>query len=246
MQNDIKQEILNPLDIRAYYTSELGDIGPVAGDGWIKNILCPFHGEKTGSFGVNLFTGQFNCFGCGDKGSLFDFHMKKHGVDFKTALKQLAAIAGVNLYGGIKHYELGKPVKVYSYEDATGKTLFYVCRFVPKEFRPCDPNGKWKVKGIEPVPYNLPALIKADTVFLAEGEKDADTVNSLGLIGTCKANWTGKWTPDYANKYFKGKTVNILQDNDEAGRIKAIDAAQNLFIAGCTVKILPPFIPGGF
>lgn len=241
-----KQIVLKRIDSRVYYTSEIGDLGPAGPDGWTKNSDCPFHDESNGSFGVNMFDGHFKCFGCDAKGSIFDFHMRRYGVDFKTAMKQFAEIAGIGLYDGLNHYKLGKPVKVYPYEDLTGNILFYVCRFEPKEFRPCDPDGKWRVKGIEPVPYNLPALAKADTVFLTEGEKDAGTINGLGLIGTCKANWTGGWDPAYANKYFNGKSVNIVQDNDEVGKTKAIDAAQSLSrVEGITVKILPPFFPEG-
>ena len=243
---DKKQAVLNRINFRACYTSMIGELGPAGPDLWTKNSKCPLHAEDNGSFGVNMSNGHYKCFGCGAHGSIFDFYMKVHSVDFKTALQQLADFAGVDLNSDIRHYELGKPIKIYSYDNADGDTLFNVCRFEPKEFRPCDPNGKWKVKGIEPVPYNLPQVLKADTVFLTEGEKDADTVNRLGLVGTCKANWTGRWTQEYAIKYFNGKAVNILQDNDEAGKAKAIDAAESLSRAeGTIVKILPPFSPGG-
>jgi DNA primase len=244
---DKKQAVLNKINFRAYYTSIIGELGSAGPDGWTKNSKCIFHNESNGSFGVNMFNGQYKCFGCDAHGSIFDFHINAHGVDFKTALHQLADFAGVDLNSDIRHYELGKPIKIYSYDNATGDTLFYVCRFEPKKFRPCDPNGRWKVKDIvEPVPYNLPQVLKADTVFLTEGEKDADTINRLGLVGTCKANWTGHWTQEYATKYFNGKAVNILQDNDEAGKTKAIDAAESLSRANDTiVKILPPFSPGG-
>ena len=33
--------------------------------------LCPFHSEKTPSFGVNREEGFFKCFGCGVGGSVF-------------------------------------------------------------------------------------------------------------------------------------------------------------------------------
>src|SRR5919112_1003853 len=38
--------------------------------------LCPFHTEKTPSFSVNPDFSYFICFGCGEKGSVFDFVMK--------------------------------------------------------------------------------------------------------------------------------------------------------------------------
>ena len=93
----IKQEILTHLNFRAYYESQGCELGRAGPDVWTKNNRCPFHEEENGSFGVNMFTGQFKCFGCDAKGSVFDFHMRKHGVDFKTSLKQLAEFSGVNI-----------------------------------------------------------------------------------------------------------------------------------------------------
>ena len=59
--------------------------------------LCPFHSEKTPSFSVNDKSGLYYCFGCGKKGSVFDFVMEKRGFSFVEALKFLAQKAGVVL-----------------------------------------------------------------------------------------------------------------------------------------------------
>ncbi|MFN0095903.1 MAG: DNA primase [Dehalococcoidia bacterium] len=60
--------------------------------------LCPFHSEKTPSFYVFADRGTWRCFGsCGVGGDLFTFVAKRDGVDFKAALTQLAAEAGVQL-----------------------------------------------------------------------------------------------------------------------------------------------------
>ncbi len=57
--------------------------------------LCPFHGEKTPSFNVNVEKKIFRCFGCGEGGDVFAFVMKLHGLGFRDALKQLADRYGV-------------------------------------------------------------------------------------------------------------------------------------------------------
>lgn len=59
--------------------------------------LCPFHHEKTASFLVSPSRGTYYCFGCGAKGDMFSFVQEFEGVDFITALKQLADKAGVKL-----------------------------------------------------------------------------------------------------------------------------------------------------
>lgn len=59
--------------------------------------LCPFHVEKTPSFTVNEERGVFHCFGCGAGGSVFSFVMRMENLEFREAVEQLAARAGVTL-----------------------------------------------------------------------------------------------------------------------------------------------------
>lgn len=80
-------------------------------------------------------------------------------------------------------------------------------------------NGSAWVKGAQQVriPYRLPEVIAADTVYIVEGEKDADRLAGLGLVATSAPEGAGKWR-DELNHWFTGKNVIILADNDEPGR----------------------------
>lgn len=59
--------------------------------------LCPFHTEKTPSFFVFPDNQRWHCFGCNRGGDIFTFAMELEGMDFRTALEELARQAGVQL-----------------------------------------------------------------------------------------------------------------------------------------------------
>jgi DNA primase len=57
--------------------------------------LCPFHNEKTPSFGVDAEKKLYHCFGCGAGGDVFDFVMRIEGISFPEAVLACAKEAGV-------------------------------------------------------------------------------------------------------------------------------------------------------
>jgi DNA primase len=58
---------------------------------------CPFHDERTPSFGVNPIEKVYYCFGCQASGDVFTFAMETEGLDFTGALETLASRFGVEL-----------------------------------------------------------------------------------------------------------------------------------------------------
>ena len=59
--------------------------------------LCPFHQEKTASFGVSPSKGVFYCHGCGKGGDSITFLRDLENLSYVEAVERLAQIAGVTL-----------------------------------------------------------------------------------------------------------------------------------------------------
>lgn len=137
----------------------------------------------------------------------------------------------------------------YDYTDENGQLLARKTRWETavggkrkKTFTWSHPEGQGFQSGRNgmAVPYHLPELVKAETVFLCEGEKDVDNLTAQGLAATCSPDGAGtgsKWRDTYT-PYFAGKTVYILQDNDPVGKKFAQYEAEKLSPVAQEVKVL--------
>ena len=140
-----------------------------------------------------------------------------------------------------------KITATYDYVDEAGKVLFQVVRYEPKEFRQRRPDGKgwiWNLDGVRRVPYRLPELLKSspqDFVFITEGEKDSDRLCDLGFTATTNPGGASKWLPDF-NKFFAGRLVAVLPDNDSAGKRHGEQVANSLCGVAGEIRIVE--LPG--
>jgi DNA primase len=85
--NDSKERVRDAIDMVDLVSSrtELRKAGANRFTG-----LCPFHDERSPSFGINPAEKVYYCFGCQASGDAFTFVMETEGVDFKGALELLA------------------------------------------------------------------------------------------------------------------------------------------------------------
>ncbi len=141
----------------------------------------------------------------------------------------------------------------YDYTDEDGLLLYQTVRFDPKDFKQRRPDGKngwvWNIKGVRPVLYRLPELLKhnTETIFVCEGEKDVNALEELGLLATCNPMGAGKWRDEYAEA-LHGRRVVVIPDNDpptdERGQTHyksqqhAGVEAESFLQHGCEVRIL--------
>ena len=131
--------------------------------------------------------------------------------------------------------------KTYDYVDADGTLLYQKLRYIPKFFtwRRPDDNGGWIAERCDRVvPYRLPDLLQYPdgTIFLCEGEKDADRVASLGY---CATNVAQKdLEQEKCAAYFAGRDVIILKDNDDAGTERSSKSARALHGKAKTIRIV--------
>jgi KaiC/GvpD/RAD55 family RecA-like ATPase/5S rRNA maturation endonuclease (ribonuclease M5) len=129
-----------------------------------------------------------------------------------------------DLFGGTNSSAV---VARYTYTDVEGNPVYRVVRSYPKSFyQERLEDGEWKpgLRSVSRVPYRLPETLKAiregHTIYLVEGEKDADNLAEVGVHATTLLGGAGKWREEYQST-FKGAKVCIIADDDEAGRLGA-------------------------
>ncbi len=92
--NESKDRVREAVDFVELVSArtELRRAGPARYEG-----LCPFHDERTPSFGIDPAQKVYHCFGCQASGDVFTFVQETEGLDFKGALELLAERYGVEL-----------------------------------------------------------------------------------------------------------------------------------------------------
>lgn len=126
---EIKDRVKDAADLADFINREGVSLagGPVEYKG-----LCPFHQEKTPSFTVNVEKRLFHCFGCAASGDVFEFVMRKKGLDFMGALKLVANSVGISL----------PDPRLYQPREARAANVTDRGAFDPEKFRPLVPGGK--------------------------------------------------------------------------------------------------------
>lgn len=209
-----------------------------------------------GSLSVDLEKGTFFDHEAGKGGGVVALLAREMGLKGAEAVEWLRREVGADLEDRRPSNGHGPKARIaaaYDYVDEHGVVLFQVCRLEPKTFRQRRPDSashdgwSWSIKGVRQIPYRLPQVMAAiaagETVYIVEGEKDADNLAKEGLCATCNAMGAGKWSDDLSELLIGADAV-ILPDNDDAGRAHGRAVAQSLLGRAKRVRLLElPFLP---
>lgn len=133
-------------------------------------------------------------------------------------------------------------IATYQYQDKCGKLICEKLRYSDKSFawrQMKETRWEYTRKGLKDIPLYRLHEVTGDTVYLAEGEKDVDTLWSGGLPAVCSPDGAGngKWKP-YMSQQLKGKHVIVLQDNDDIGKAFAEEECKALLGIATSVKLV--------
>lgn len=208
-----------------------------------RRFQCPAHGGKDKNAVVNP----------GDDGrALLSCHSQKcTSEEIATAL----GLTMANLFppdAGVQtshepHFSN------FDYRDEAGRLVYQTVRRVPGfegkdksiwQRRP-DGRGDWikDLEGVTPLPYRLPELLESSgLVVIAEGEPCVEMLERLGFTATCNHGGAEQWRSEL-NRWFAGRDVAVIPDNDEAGLKHAHLVASSLHGVATSVRVLEP-LPG--
>ncbi len=232
------------------------------------HALCPLHPDHDPSLRIETRgdkAGLWRCDPCGEGGDVFKLAELALGWDFATAIERLADKLGLDRAEApaakprktSAKPEAPKPyhgTPTYLYRDEAGAVLFGVVRTPEKDFWQVRPDGNdgwfFGLDGVRRVLYRLPETLAAVrdgvTVWICEGEKDADNLAGQGFAATTSPQGAKNWRPEYAEA-LKGADVICLPDNDPDGQAYAADVCASLHGIASRVRVLnlPDLPPKG-
>jgi hypothetical protein len=200
--------------------------GPSGGNLYAAfSCRCPIHDDKNPSCWLLAFNDGGFDIGC-------------HAGCPRSAILECLELKSSDLAPLRHRRRTNMPEVKYDYQDEEGTVLYQAVRRgegAGKKFYIRQPlgNGKWKnsIVGVRQVPYHLSDVLSAiqngETVYITEGEKDADRLTGFGLTATTNAMGSSKWRSDFA-PYFREAHVVICADNDEPGEKHAQQVASSL------------------
>lgn len=217
----------------------------------LHEILAHFHNAK--QVGENQYV--VNCPACGD--TKRHLYISESGGKILLDCKKGCTFGEIVQASGLKKADFFPPrpqkaawtkLREHIYTDERGnpiarKTIFDKGGGSKTALWERYENGMYikGLNGLKVPPYHVHNLKEVKSVIIAEGEKDVETLEEMKFCATCSPNGAGgrtSWVRGH-NKYFRGKAVIILTDNDEPGREHGRATAESLFGIAVSVRLIP-------
>jgi len=247
-------DLLTPGNFRSYYALAFPEILEDENrEQW--NFRCKFHEDEHPSLSINVESGVFKCHApsCRAQGGITEFEMCLLPTkDRKEAHKSIASKLGYRLTG-----TLGKRIvdSEHIYVDEEGLPVSRIIRYHHGSelvnARTClyhwSPISRKWIKGLPPgtrrLLYNLPAVLKAQTVIVAEGETKVDPLMALHLVddagrpvAVTTSGSVTSWQDEFG-EYLLSKRVLIFPDSDQEGSNYANNIVASLRRRGIEFKV---------
>lgn len=198
------------------FVSRLDNVEPNGQNSYTAR--CPVHGDTHNSLSISEGNdGRIlvNCFaGCSTQDIV-----ETMGLNMSDLFSQ-----SVNTLTSAASYKLDREhIYKNSVGEIVGKKSIWKAPGVKSKKVKCYryENGQYieRLNNAKFPLYHLPELLSSkDTIIVAEGEKDVETLEKLGYTATSKPNGAGsKWLTEY-NDYIKDRNVILLADNDKPGK----------------------------
>ncbi len=227
---------LQDMDLKELIERETGD--RFNRKGYIK---CPFHNENTPSLSIKFFPDankyKYKCFGCGEVGDAIDFITKFKNLNYIEAREYLGLTVEKSIQDkqiekvkGYIEWEISKFRKgqqllgVFSFVNDKDEIVYIKSKFMNVDgkkslsYYHIEDEKVVNKRGIEEVPYNLYKVIKGieekNIVIICEGEKDANTLNSM-LKNNAYVATSVKGCKDLS--ILEGARIYVCGDTGEAG-----------------------------
>ena len=215
---------------------------------------CPAHKDRSPSLSIGIGSnGQalIKCHkGCSLDSILSSLHLKTSDLfseDGATKPRHSPSVKKrtfVTSEEALAAYGLGKPSAEWHYHAAEGELVGVVARWDAldgKKIRPASLSGGTWVLSAMPAPrplYRLPELLSGvGTIYVAEGEKAAEALLSIGLTATTSASGAkAAAITDWS--HVEGHEVVVLPDNDAPGEAYATDVARLCHAAGAASVVI--------
>lgn len=199
--------------------------------GWIATCPVPSHEDRNPSFGV-------------EEGNGLVLYRCRSGCDQTVVTDAIQNILGLTVDD---LYDNGRGVK-YDYRDKPGGRIMRSVNRYHKEgvknFFQVGPQARANAGAVlyRPDDFDLDAVVAGgQEVWIAEGEKDADTLWRYGIAAVSGAAGAQMWHKHDYSPVAKAARVTIVADDDDPGRQRAFALYRHLVDAyDANVRVVIP------